>query len=564
MTGPERSRSSLARLSRLKAEFAPGSGAEKLDLLRALDSIPLAGSKSVLMLHEILCFLSAYPDDARLLRQVESMLKRFAARPDIERFRSRLDNSGVAGTDLYDTFFSRTAQWLASRFPERLTVAWDHLPEPDILERRLNLLATYSESPGLDELDLGVRAWIARLKGRNETDAVFILRRFATLRVEPAVRDQLYDEMRLMLKLAWGRGGFSRTTEKLPGFPVHFQTRPLRRERPDLRAAATEPPRAVRNVSPAEGERLVIAAREAMIARNRDLDVFIHGDPRDVRLIHFEEGLSFVAIGFKPEARLLLESVYGFLTLKNGVPIGYVLVGALNRSVEIAYNVFDTWRGNEAAVIYGRVLAMTAHLFGARSFTVPPYQLGHDNEEGLDSGAWWFYQKLGFRARNRNVLHLMNRELARMKRNPDHRSSRATLQKLSGTNAFLELDRPRADVMGVLPLYKVGLAITDSLAARFGADRERGLAVCTREARQILGAGDLQGWSRHEKTAFERWAPLVLLVRDLDRWAPADRRALVAVIRAKGGRRESDYVQAFDGHARLRQALMELIRPVKP
>ena len=35
------------------------------------------------------------------------------------------------------------------------------------------------------------------------------------------------------------------------------------------------------------------------------------------------------------------------LTLKNGVPIGYVLISAINASSEIAYNVFETWRGGE-------------------------------------------------------------------------------------------------------------------------------------------------------------------------------------------------------------------------
>jgi hypothetical protein len=96
------------------------------------------------------------------------------------------------------------------------------------------------------------------------------------------------------------------------------------------------------------------------------------------------------------------------------VPIGYVLSSALNNSVEVAYNVFDTWRGYEAAHIYGRLLAMMRHLFGAEAFMVPPYQLGHDNDEGLKSGAWWFYQKLGFRPREPRISALMKREQTRM------------------------------------------------------------------------------------------------------------------------------------------------------
>ena len=162
-----------------------------------------------------------------------------------------------------------------------------------------------------------------------------------------------------------------------------------------------------------------------MITRSRDLDVFAYGDPRDVRMVECGEGLSFACIGARPERRLLLESVYGFLTLKNGVPVGYVLTGALYGSAEIAYNVFETFRGAEAAAIYARVLAMTRPLFGADTFTIPSYQLGGaGNDEGLRSGAWWFYRKLGYAPRDRSARGLVNAEEARMRRRPSHRTRR--------------------------------------------------------------------------------------------------------------------------------------------
>ena len=106
----------------------------------------------------------------------------------------------------------------------------------------------------------------------------------------------------------------------------------------------------------------------------------------DVRLVEWGEGLQFACMGAVPERRLLLEAVYGFLTLKNGVPIGYVLTSALFGSSEIAYNVFETYRGGEAALVYARVLAVARSLFRSESFTIYPYQLGHDNPEALRSG----------------------------------------------------------------------------------------------------------------------------------------------------------------------------------
>jgi hypothetical protein len=350
-----------------------------------------------------------------------------------------------------------------------------------------------------------------------------------------------------------------------------FPPGPLRRARPDLPAVRRARPARVVDLPEREGAELVTMAREAMVARNRDLDVFAYGDARDVRLVEWEDGLAFAAIGALPERRLLLESVYGLLTLRNGVPIGYVLTSALFGSSEIAYNVFETFRGGEAGHVYGRVLATAAHLFGSDSFTIYPYQLGDDNDEALASGAWWFYQKLGFRAKDPAVLAGMRKELAAMERRPSHRSSIPTLRRLARENVYYHAGRARQDVIGLLPLSKLGLAVTDMLARRFGADRQRGARACEREAAALLSAGTrgaagglpparlLAGWTREERLAFTRWAPVVLVLPGVARWPLPERRTLLDVIRAKGSLRESDFVHRFDAHRRLRRAVVGLV-----
>ena len=60
--------------------------------------------------------------------------------------------------------------------------------------------------------------------------------------------------------------------------------------------------------------------------------------------------------------------------------------------------------------------------------------------------------------------------------------------------------------------------------------------------------------------AWKRWAPLVLILPGIERWNARDRRELVKVIRAKGGRRESDFVMRFDRHPKLPKAIVRLGR----
>jgi hypothetical protein len=548
----------LRRLERWKSRYGGGAGRRKRELLRRLETARLRSAGAVERLHEVLCFLRAYPDDAALLARVERMLRRFERRADLRRHAGALKDSGIAGTVIHYPFFAEMANWLTTRWPRGLAVDWDELEQPEQLERVLHLLALYAETPALDELALPVEEWVDRLKGPGETDAAFLVRRFQRLRIEDPVRESLYESLDLTLRLEPGPGTPSRTHAHVPRGPVAYQTRPLRRDRPDLCAELRLSSRPVEELSPKEGRRLVELARAAMVTRSRDLDAFSYGDPRDVRIVDFGEGLQLAAIGLLPERRLLLEAVYGFLTLKNGVPIGYVLNSALFGSAEMAYNVFDTYRGAEAAFIYGRLLGAVHQLFGARSFTVYPYQLGHDNEEGLQSGAWWFYQKVGFRPRDRATLRLMRTELARMKRSPRHRSSLETLKTLASENVYLHCEPARDDVIGILSLSNVGLAIVDGLARRFGSERERGEEVLALEAAERLGLASLKDLSASERQAWRRWAPLVAVLPGLDRWTAPEREALARVVIAKGGRRESDYVRAVDAHLRLRAAVRRL------
>jgi hypothetical protein len=560
-SGPTRTGSRLlTELETIKTSFGVGKASHKLELLRTLEHARLASAPQVTRLHEALCFLRAYPDDPYLLAQVERMLVGFSGRADLRRHKRKLADSGIAGTDLYYPFFAPTARWLVQRWRNQLSVDWSWFKGGKLLKKRLPLLALYSETPGLDELDMPVRKWVGRLKAPNETDAEFLVRRFERVGGNPFESEAIYEEIGLTLRLAAGPNTPSRTLAKLNDRPIHFQTTPLRRERPDVRREVAKPPLAVRAVSEHDGARIIDRAREAMVTRSRDLDAFMHGDPLDVRMVDCGGGLEFACIGMHPERRLLLESVYAFLTLMNRVPIGYVLTSALFQSSEIAYNVFDSWRGGEAGHVYGRVLAMTRHLFGSDTFTIYPYQLGGEgNTEGLKSGAWWFYQKLGFRARERQVLALMENELGKIRRDPSHRSDNATLKRLAKQNVFFSLGRERDDVIGLFPLAKVGLAITDALARRFGSDRERGERVCAGEAAKLCGPGDRKSWSANERLAWQRWSPLILILPGIESWTPGERAALIRVVRAKGGRRESDFVRLFDGHRRLRAALRRLV-----
>lgn len=549
----------LRRLEALHFEFGPDRAALKLGLLKRLERGWLGSSGSVLRLHEQLCFMRAYPDDRAVLVQVAGMLKDFSRRADLRRHRLALDDSGIAGTRIRYRFFWNTALWLASRWPAQLQIDWDAVEDPDRLAAALPLLVTPVEAAWLRERRPPVRAAMARFCHGGQAQGTFLIKRIEAMSGNDFTREAFADALDTALFIDPAPGTPSRTLAWHPRSAVAFASAPLRRSRPELRAELERPPRAVRAASAAEGAQLIDLAHAALVTRSRDLDGITFGNRHDVWVVDDGHGLQWAFIGIVPERRQLLRASYGFVTLRSGVPIGYGQMDTLFRCADVSFNTFDTFRGAETAWIFVRLLAATKALFGACTFTLEGYQLGHHNEEGIASGAWWFYFKLGFRPRDPETRKLANEELARMQANPGYRTPAATLRRLAADTMVYETQGVRA--ANWPQLSDLG-AISAARLAVAGIDREAALKEYSRLAMRRLGIKslvELDGNRTDVQLAWDRWAPIVDLL-PVSSWKMPERRALARIIAAKGGVSEREFLLQFDAHPRLAAALRSLTR----
>jgi hypothetical protein len=424
------------------------------------------------------------------------------------------------------------ARWARQRWPAELSHA---RLDPETLQRieaAIPLLGTRAERA----------AWAKRPRPPTKrwlgsSSAVSLIDRIAAMPGDDFTREVVHDAIDAPYLLAPSRGGPSRTRARFDAGPVVFRRGPFERRRPDLAEELLRPPVRIRRASIEEGRALIDLACEAMITRSRDLEAFVHGDPRDVHLVDDGQGLVFAWNGMVPERRLMFRAAYGVLTLMNGVPIGYVQADALMHSAEIAFNTFPTFRGGEAARVFARLLAATQALLGAGGFSIEPYQLGDDNDEAIESGAWWFYFKLGFRPRDRAVAALARRELARMAKDPRHKSSPAVLRRLARRHLYWRFD-PRAQPVEAELLRAVErgrAADPGAIAARIGLGTRRPPA--------------LEDW-------LVRWAPMLAAIPGWSGWR--SRQAIGAILEAKAGRSELEYVRRFDAHPELGPALAAL------
>jgi hypothetical protein len=327
----------------------------------------------------------------------------------------------------------------------------------------------------------------------------------------------------------------------------------MRKGYPDLREEVRRGPRRVRRLRGARAQDAIRLARISMITRERDLAAFQFANPADVFLVDDGRGLAFAMMGVLPARRATLTTAYTALTLKNGMPIGYIQVDVLGRHGAMSFNTFAAFRGAEAAHVFARFIAASYHLFGCTTFSVEPYQLGVGNDEGIESGAWWFYQRLGFHPRTAAARRLAARELARRRARPGYRSSQATLRALARSHMLYSLDGSRA---AGLPRIDEWLEASTQALRRFrhAGPAERRTAAAAAALRHLAATKPIR-LAPDASAMLTRWAGLVLAFMKAGRWKVPERRQLLELIIAKAGNDERAYQRRLLRHARIRRLL---------
>src|SRR5256712_9100165 len=173
-------------LDNLKRRFGYDD-AKVLRALRFLSKSKLTEADSLIRFHETLLFLRAYPPSARILNQVEKILKAFGKR--VSQLResdddlSPLDDpevSGIAGTSVTTNFSYQIVRWLVEKYPRQVSIDWDSFTEEDQFGARMPRFLPLLEEDALVEAHVPYRYWLGEARGRlNELE--WIIGRFESL-----------------------------------------------------------------------------------------------------------------------------------------------------------------------------------------------------------------------------------------------------------------------------------------------------------------------------------------------------------------------------------------------
>ncbi len=240
------------------------------------------------------------------------------------------------------------------------------------------------------------------------------------------------------------------------------------------------------------------------------------------------------------------------------LPVGYGGGWPFFATCRTGINVFPAFRGGESSWLFAQVLRVYRHHFGVSRFVVEPYQFGAGNREGLLSGAFWLYYRLGFRPVERSLRGVAAAEFEHIRTVSGYRSPLPTMRALAASD--LALDLAPTDAAMRVDAGALSLAVSRHVGEAHRGDRKAAAAAAVRRVAAALGVGDRAGWPAAEARAFRSLAQVVARVPDLDRWTRDERAACVALMRAKGAADDAPYFRALVAHRRLAEGMLAILR----
>jgi hypothetical protein len=574
----------LTKLEAFRYRFGPGEAARVVKLLKQLDAARFPDSPLLIRFHEALLFLRAFPQAPAVVRITERILNSFhikvealrKAGTDMDDF-DTFEVSGIAGTQMEDTLSFDVANWLLKRTSNRVEIAWENYEPGRELGTTGPRFIPLLEDDAYVEADTPWRRWLEAAAGKKRVPA-WLISRFEQLPLPPQQKAELYESLRVPLRWNLDNSVISRTrnwksARNVFYHSIFYHTTPLiSRAQVSLAAELARRPPQLTKLSRKQGEQVMDMVREVMLVRYRELYGTTLGDPRSVVRADVGRGVTIYLWNLPPDRRLPLRSYVAGLTLKNGVPINYIEAIGLCEWMEVGFNTFYTFRGGEAGWIYAQVLRCLCHRMGTTCVSVYPYQLGHENEEAIESGAFWFYRKLGFRPGRSDLQKLAEREEEKIAAatklgKAKYRTPAHTLKRLAAGHVFYELQGSEVGAWDKFSTRNIGLRVNRRMARDFGGDAvlmrehsrralERVLNVKIENVRS--GGVTTSSWTPLEKAAFENFALVLPDVSGLRAWTREEKEDLVRIIRAKGKPDEMLYLHLTQRHGRLRKALLKL------
>lgn len=459
--------------------------------------------------HDALLFVLAFPMDEETRQFAYTELKRLSVLTETKKgfyWQHALTGSGLPGTSLRCQYSRDLVRWLLDTCPDEIQPA-ESAASADEVKAVFQVLLPGIEFKAAVSGEQNLWNRIRDLSGHyfNREALDWLLSLVEQKRLPALVKDQLYDRLQIYINWNLTGKGYNRSFIQWPVMKVHYYISDHKLI-PAVLLKQKFSNETTLSKSAATG--LISIARASLAFYYRETDPFTYADPASTTLVELGEGFQVVLFGMTKDRRFSLDSYIGFLALKNGIPVAYGGGWIFGHRCKIGVNIYPPFRGADSAVLFTEVMRAYYHQFRVHYFLVKPYQFGKGNPEGLKSGAYWFYYKLGFRSADSGLEKLAHEEWEQIRKRAGYRSPMTKLKKLTGSPMILVLNKKGlADERASDLSSRISHMIRD----RFNGNRQSALLEANRYWMKniALDISRLPGQTTDNR---ENWVLLFLLI----------------------------------------------------
>ena len=433
----------LSQLILLRNKFGNDFQVEKKTLLLELKKQRKFKVSAFKKYHDVLLFLLAYPENKELYNLACSELQRLSdLLPSQSNLARQLYQFGICHTQCSGKFSYELIRWLKLAYKSQVQMDPIEVEDAKVISI-LNLVMPEISTEILQEGQVKWKSWLLgfRLK-KSESLLEILLRIFGNSLLTPRLKELLWSDLDIYINLKLNEALPTRSTVLAIDYKLcyHKEIRKQFFTKQILNQKMVE-----FFLSNEQKQTLICSSRMALACYQRETDPITFADKHNCHYYQLANGVSLALFGLPPEKRQVIDSYIGYLAFKNGLPIAYGGGWIFADSCRIGINIFPAFRGGESALLFTQILSAYKNIFNLNRFTVDPYQIGKNNSEGIQSGAFWMYYRLGFRPLQKEYKKLAAQEFELLL-NKHYKTSASTLKKLANSILEFHVNSPQKSI----------------------------------------------------------------------------------------------------------------------
>lgn len=477
---------------------------QKKVLLKTISKTKITDGKWLMDYQHLLLFLVAHASDSKFKSAIESEMLRLTnhLKKSISKTKEKYSNSGLPFTattaslthDLLFLLNKNKDLSLSLHSTDEENVELNNLLSftlPDIEKEYTS--AGYE----MDEL-------LETLGVKKKDQLNFILNELSKLNSVPFIKDFLVDKFNLFVDIEPKTALHSKLFNRIKKDDFYFHSDILKKF-DHLALLDTALPAPI-SLDETQKETLIEVMQTSLWMLERETDPCTFIDKNSLRYFELERGISVAIFGMIPERQLSVESYVGYTLFKNGYPCAYGGAWVYGSRALFGINIFEQFRGGESGFVLMQLLRTYKQVFDLNYFEVEPYQYGLDNPEGIESGAFWFYYRYGFRPLDKTLNKLADAEFQKIKTKKNYRSSKKTLIRFTESNIGWKIEGNPAS-----PIAELRSKITALIAKKYHGNRMEAIKFSI----DNLAKKGVRMNGKEDKSETATWNDFALIVETL-------------------------------------------------